>query len=208
MKNIIQTINNNGILSSLFASVIFAGIVFFVTKAERKLVSKITFHDEVLNRQENPDFLLYYKDTLPIKNNLYLTHIEFWNEGTTPIRSEDLLEEIQIKLSDGKIIGNVEIEETHPKVIKAAVNYLDSGNALALRFNFLENTNGIKLRFYYVGEQKSNIKMDAYITGGNGVSNSSNPLELLLLLAILISGMIGVFALFKVWKKMPQCLTM
>lgn len=174
-RSIFQIINDNGILSSIAASIIFAILAYFVTSPERKLVYKTNFHLEVLNLEKNPDFSLVYQDSLTIKKNLYLVSISFWNDGKTPIISSDLRRELTISLdsTDTKILGAIEINESHKDITQTKVKISDAKNEISMRFDFLERGNKIELKFYYASPSRSSMDMDTYITGGKNIEKSN-----------------------------------
>jgi len=197
-RSIFQIINDNGVLSSIVASVVFT---YLITSPERKLVCKTNFHEEILNLESNPDFSLLYKDSLTLKKNLYLVSLSFWNEGKTPIIRNDLRKELTISVDSlNEILGEIEINESHKGIINTGTEINDANNEISVNFDFLERGNQIDLKFYYIGNDSSRIEMDTYITGGSGVGTPS--INYRGLFALLIS----LFLFIAFWAKLSKYL--
>lgn len=166
MKRVFKWINNNGILSSIAATII-VGIVIYITNRNFKLLTySEIIHEEIYNPSVDSYLIIFSADSSPVVKNLYLLELDFWNQGNVPIEYDDIKLPIKITLdSIDQIIQPIKIIESHPDLLKLKTEINDSSHSINSKFEFMDKGIGFKLRLFYEANDKCHYKITSYIKG-------------------------------------------
>ncbi len=90
----------------------------------------------------------------------------FWNGGKLPIRAEDVLEQVTIKLESGEILESRILHISRP-VTKFEIHSIDesSKNLLPMSFGILEHDDGAAIQLIYAGKPDTAITVNGTIVG-------------------------------------------
>jgi len=172
VKKIYKLINENGILSSLIASVIFAIVLLFLNNERKSLVYDVFFHEKIIDVEQGKGFEIYDSDSVKVTDNLYLLKLDIWNKGNKPISITDIKEKINFQLDTSAVILNeVVIHENYSNVTNTTI--LKQSNKIFLNFDYLEKQNAIRLQLYYSNNEKSKVKFNGYIAEGDNIQRIS-----------------------------------
>lgn len=172
MKKIFKFINENGIVSSLLASIIFALIIFVVSRDKSVLTYEIATNQKLFESENNEALIILRKDSQEVKRDIYYIEIEIWNQGNKPIEEQNIKESISFDFGkDIEILNGIKLEETHPNVTKSTIKIDSSRQKIITKFKYLEKGNGIKLKSYYTSslEKESEIIHKGYISEGGEI---------------------------------------
>lgn len=172
IKSVFDYINKNGIVSSLIASVIFALILFLISRDTSILTYEVITNQKLFESSNNEALIILNKDSQQIKQDIYYLEIDVWNQGNKEIKLEDIKENFILKFEDEVVIlGEFKIEETHPKVSQSKVKIDSLQEKIIIINKYLEKGNGVKLMGYYssISEKPSEITHKGYITKGGQI---------------------------------------
>lgn len=99
-----------------------------------------------------------------VTTDLSTATIQIWNAGKQPIRKEDILKPIRVRLADGESIYQTEITQTRDVI---GVAKFESPNALTNSFSWsiLEKGDAIKLQIIHEGSVNVPIFVDGLVVG-------------------------------------------
>jgi hypothetical protein len=157
-------------INIIFLILAIAGLAsgFYFYKASQKTKS-ISYHID------EPSSLIYdsnnsssaikvlEKDSIPIKDNVYLLTGVIWNSGDLPILREDVRQSLSINLSSAKKILDFKIiKQTDPSI--ANFNLIkNSNNSLVLKWKYFDPGYAFKFQIIYTGFDKAQFILDGRV---------------------------------------------
>lgn len=171
-RKIYDIINENGIISSLIASALFALVLFSVSMDKRILTYDVVSNQKLFSSSESNALIILDKDSQSLDRNIYYIEIDIWNQGNKAIEVDNIKEDLSLVFdNDVRILTPLTIQETHPVVTRAEAQADTLLNGISLSFDFLEDGNGIKLKGYYMSEfdNKSEVALLGYISRGGEI---------------------------------------
>jgi len=172
MKNIQKIINENGIVSSLIASIIFAILVYIFSKENSILTYKVVTHERLFEESNSEALIILNKDSERISKDIYFLEIDVWNQGDKAITKAELKDDITLAINqNSEFLKEIKVEETHSRVTRAHVCLDSLRRKLVFAFDYLEKNNGVKIKCYYTTKDsiKSLIQVTGYISGGGKI---------------------------------------
>jgi hypothetical protein len=123
----------------------------------------------IVQTSKPSDVAISYKG-LPVTGNVTAAQVAIWNDGREPIRREDLLTPIVLRLPDNVNI----LELTALKVSRAIAGFsMAQSNApatiAALDWRILEHNDGVFLQIVYAGNTEARISLQGVIVGQDAV---------------------------------------
>lgn len=110
-----------------------------------------------------PAIKLVEKDTIPIKDNVYLIAGTIWNNGNTPISKEDIRKQLSIKLADCKRILDFNIVKQNDSALaKFTLNKKDD-NSLNIDWAYFDPKFGFTFQIIYIGSEDPHFCLEGKI---------------------------------------------
>lgn len=103
------------------------------------------------------------KDSLSIKDNVYILTGIIWNSGDLPISEDDVRKGVSLNLSSAKKILDFKIlKQNDAEVAKFSLNK-KSGNALGLNWKYFDPKFGFSFQIIYTGNENPDFKISGKI---------------------------------------------
>ncbi len=145
---------------------IFLSIFFFLKSQKSKEIS-YQFEDtsSLLYDSNNlsSSILISYKDSLPIRNNVYLINGVIWNSGDYEIEKKDVRKVLNIALDNHVKIIDYKILEEKDKSISGFKLNRDSFNTLTVDWDYFDPKFGFKFQIIYENSKPSQINLKGKI---------------------------------------------
>ncbi|SDK25542.1 hypothetical protein SAMN05421823_102266 [Catalinimonas alkaloidigena] len=151
---------------------------------------------EILNtaRTKEAPIKIFTPDGNEIRSDLTSMTFYFWNKGSDPILSTDILKNVIFKLDRNVKIIDYKIIKSSRDVCNLKLIKIND-NTLALNFHILERNDGLTAQIIYEGEKESNLSISSTIIGVKEISSFSLSQYRLIGKVILNIG-IGIFMIF------------
>ncbi len=159
-------------LSIAVLSIILA-IIFYYQSIMEKVPTYLMpeEHSLIFNSEEAfPSISVMDKDSIRIKENIYLFTSTFWNSGQLPIEPDDVRKQINLILEPcNKILDIKKIEQTHPEIskfnLKETPPLNDTTRGINISWNHFDPNQGVKFQVIYSGKKPSRLYYDGVILG-------------------------------------------
>lgn len=169
MNNIISTISNNPLIStivgSLFSSIIILIISIFINRKKKVLSYRIIYNNLLITNSEN--IKIFYSDKEI--NNIYKVRIEIDNACNSEIKSEDYDKNISIVFDESINILSAIIKEKYPDDLD--INLKMKDNKVLLDKMLLNKNDRFIMQFEltsksnFIKEKLDKIQVSARIVG-------------------------------------------
>lgn len=136
-------------------------------------------------------------DSSEIKDDVTSLTFYFWNKGKEPLKSEDLLTDINFYLNNNAKIIDFKILKSSRDVCKIKL-LKQSSDSLKLDFKILEENDGFTGQIIFEGSEQTRLKIAATIIGVKNVSDfaASNYYVLGKTIANILLGIVAIFMMF------------
>ena len=153
--------------------VLLAIIFYYKSKAEREPYFSFDPQRTVLVNRALAvgDKLTVAYENNPIVGNISVVQCYFWNDGSKPIHSQDVLEPLKVVLDPGaKILETSVLRQSRPKIVDLHVSpdlALDGKrtNTASVSFLILEKQDGATMQIVYTGDPGVSVKFTGTIEG-------------------------------------------
>lgn len=160
---------NIGISGAILGVVGIALSIYFyiATIAERRPIFLLddTSRAVIASKQEIADSAIAVtrRDGKPITKDVNIAKFYFWNDGSLPIKHDEVLKPIRVYVENGEILSfkllRITREVTGAKAVQSAPD------SLILSASILEPSDGLSGQIIYEGPRDAKIKLEGVIQG-------------------------------------------
>lgn len=148
------------------AGLVFAVYAYFDTKSEPQLVALVQPIRGTLVSSEAVEKLQIIYEGKLINGAVTTAQVAFWNHGRKPIRSEDILESVEIYFDPpAQIISAVVKTATRDTIDVQMAKSRFAEGVVPIKWKILEHQDGVTLQLTYVGGPEANIRIRGVVIG-------------------------------------------
>jgi hypothetical protein len=119
------------------------------------------YDNELIHKTSNLN--VFFKDSIKIEQNIYLTTFTIWNSGDLPIDKRDIRSEIEMKFIGIKKLINYHVIKEVEMGVSNIVFTSKNDSVYILDWKFFDPGNGIKVQLLYFGNEVVTSKIDGSI---------------------------------------------
>jgi len=162
-----------GIIGSLASIIGLLLAIYFYTsaKSHRELSYYVHPAKAIIAKTDEFSRLSVLVDGKPTKQNITAVQFAFWNEGKEPIRPENVLKPLTVKLSGSTPIVDALIRKKSRDVINIDLDKekIDKG-ILRINWNLLEENDGGIIQIIFLGNIQTSIVAKGIIEGQGDIN--------------------------------------
>ncbi|WP_426669645.1 hypothetical protein ACPPVU_00080 [Mucilaginibacter sp. McL0603] len=147
---------------------IASGFFFYLNSKKNKVISyNITEPSSLIYDSKNSSSAIKVieKDSIPIKDNVYILTGTIWNSGNLPVTNEDVRQNISLNLSGTqKILDFKIIKQTDPDIAKFNLTKINN-KSLGLSWKYFDPDYAFKFQIIYTGNENPGFKLNGKVLG-------------------------------------------
>jgi len=102
--------------------------------------------------------------------NIAISHVYFWNNGTQPITKSDIEGAIRVVFDPKSHILDASIVGKNPPSMDFTISLDTNANACNLDFQFLNRYDGVAIRIIHTGNQSTTVYLEGRIIGVSNIT--------------------------------------
>jgi len=142
----------------------------------------------------SPKIKVLLEDSVPIRENVYVTTIAVWNKGKLGILKEDVRKPFYIFCSDsiGRLLDSKIIQQNDPEDSNFRLTQV--GDSLKIDWDYFDSKYGCNIQIIYLGNNETEILLTGKIEGGSvkEVKSTTENSKLTIVSSIIIIVLMGL----------------
>jgi hypothetical protein len=192
-------------------SILISFYFYFKAEKEKALSFNIQEPTSLIfdSKKSVSTITIYEKDSVPIRQNIYLLTGTIWNTGDYPIYKSDLRQPLSISLKTSNRILDYKINKQKDNAIAYfTLKKIDNSN-INIDWKYFDPNYGFKFQVIYVGDSDSGIKLKGKILDISEfeqieITKEIDPYSKYISLVVMLLALInGVFVSKKMFRKNP-----
>jgi len=184
---------------------IASGFFFYLNSKKNKAISyNITEPSSLIYDSKNSSSAIKVieKDSIPIKDNVYILTGTIWNSGNLPITNEDVRQNLSLNLASSKKILDFKIiKQTDPSIAKFNLTSKD-GKSLSLSWKYFDPGYGFKFQIIYSGYENSQFNLTGKILDIDEFQKKTDHVSLVYYIVVVIVGFFLGYSSFEITSRM------